>query len=174
MIYIIRHGETDWNVEGRYAGRMNIPLNKKGIEQARKLKEKFKNIKIDIVITSPLIRAIQTADEIVNNEKIIDYRIIERSKGELEGKLKSEITWKIDFNNSNEKKYNIESIDEFRKRIYDFLNEIKEKYKGKNVLIVTHAGVCLYIREYFEGKPSSGNYSEYKLKNCECLKYKNM
>ena len=54
------------------------------------------------------------------------------------------------------------------------LNEIKEKYKGKNVLIVTHAGVCLYIREYFEGKPSSGNYSEYKLKNCECLKYKNM
>ena len=49
MIYIIRHGETDWNVEGRYAGRMDIPLNKKGIEQARKLKEKFKNIKIDIV-----------------------------------------------------------------------------------------------------------------------------
>ena len=141
MIYIIRHGETDWNVEGRYAGRMNIPLNKKGIEQARKLKEKFKNIKIDIVITSPLIRAIQTADEIVNNEKIIDYRIIERSNGELEGKLKSEITWKIDFNNSNDKKYNIESIDEFRKRIYDFLDEIKEKYKGKNVLIVTYAGV---------------------------------
>lgn len=174
MIYIIRHGETDWNVEGRYAGRMNIPLNKKGIEQARKLKEKFKNIKIDIVITSPLIRAIQTADEIVNNEKIIDYRIIERSNGELEGKLKSEITWKIDFNNSNDKKYNIESIDEFRKRIYDFLDEIKEKYKGKNVLIVTYAGVWLYIREYFEGKPSSGNYSEYKLKNCECLKYKNM
>lgn len=174
MIYIIRHGETDWNVEGRYAGRMNIPLNKKGIEQARKLKEKFKNIKIDIVITSPLIRAIQTADEIANNEKIIDYRIIERSNGELEGKLKSEITEKIDFNNSNEKKYNIESIDEFRKRIYDFLDKIKEKYKGKNVLIVTYAGVWLYIREYFEGKPSSGNYFEYKLKNCECLKYKNM
>lgn len=104
MIYIIRHGETDWNAEGRYAGRMDIPLNKKGIEQARKLKEKFKNIKIDIVITSPLIRAIQTADEIVNNEKIIDYRIIERFNGELEGKVKSEITWKIDFNNSNEKK----------------------------------------------------------------------
>lgn len=174
MIYIIRHGKTDWNVEGRYAGRMNIPLNENGIEQARKLKEKFKNIKIGIVITSPLIRAIQTADEIVNNEKIIDYRITERSNGELEGKLKSEIIEKIDFNNSNDKKYNIESIDEFRKRIYDFLDEIKEKYKGKNVLIVTHAGVCLYIREYFEGKPSSGNYSEYKLKNCECLKYKNM
>ena len=33
MIYIIRHGETDWNVEGRYVGRINIPLNKKGIEQ---------------------------------------------------------------------------------------------------------------------------------------------
>ena len=93
------------------------------------------------MITSPLIRAIQTADEIANNEKIIDYRITKRSNGELEGKLKSEITEKIDFNNSNDKKYNIESIDEFRKRIYDFLDKIKEKYKGKNVLIVTHAGI---------------------------------
>ena len=94
MIYIVRHGQTNLNVEGRYGGRIDTPLNKEGIAQAKKLKEKFKNIKLDIVITSPLIRTIQTANEITSKEKITDERIIERSNGDLEGKLKSEITEK--------------------------------------------------------------------------------
>lgn len=173
MIYIVRHGQTNLNVEGRYGGRIDTPLNKEGIAQAKKLKEKFKNIKLDIVITSPLIRTIQTANEITSKEKITDERIIERSNGDLEGKLKSEITEKIDFNDPNEKRYNIESIVEFRNRIYNFLDEVKEKYKGKNVLIVTHAGVGIYMRAYFEGEPSSGNYYDYKLENCEYLEYEN-
>ena len=173
MIYIVRHGQTNWNIEGRYGGRIDTPLNEEGIVQAKKLKEKFKNIKLDVVITSPLIRTIQTANEITNKEKITDERIIERSNGDLEGKLKSEITEKIDFNDPNEKRYNIESIVEFRNRIYNFLDEVKEKYKGKNVLIVTHAGVGIYIRTYFEGEPSSGNYYDYKLGNCEYLEYEN-
>ena len=118
MIYIVRHGQTNWNIEGRYGGRIDTPLNEEGIAQAKKLKEKFKNIKLDVVITSPLIRTIQTANEITNKEKITDERIIERSNGDLEGKLKSEITEKIDFNDPNEKRYNIESIVEFRNRIY--------------------------------------------------------
>lgn len=71
------------------------------------------------------------------------------------------------------KRYNIESIVDFRKRIYNFLDEIKEKYKGKNVLVVTHAGVGIYIRTYFEGEPESGNYYDYKLGNGKYLKYEN-
>lgn len=173
MIYIVRHGQTDWNVEGRYGGRVDIPLNEKGLTQAKELKDKFKDIKLDVVITSPLIRTIQTANEITDKEKIIDERIIERSNGELEGKLKSEITEVIDFNDPNEKRYNIESIVDFRRRIFDFLDDITEKYKGKNVLVVTHAGVGLYMRTYFEGEPPSGNYADYKLKNCEYLEYEN-
>lgn len=72
--------------------------------QARKLKEIFKEIKFDVVITSPLVRVIETANEITDIEMITDERIIERSNGELESKLKSEITEDIDFNNQNEKK----------------------------------------------------------------------
>lgn len=71
--------------------------------QARKLKEIFKEIKFDVVITSPLVRAIETANEIADIEMITDERIIEKSNGELESKLKSEITEDIDFNNQNEK-----------------------------------------------------------------------
>lgn len=173
MIYIVRHGQTNWNKEGRYAGRKDIPLNEEGILQAKQLKEKLRNVKFDVVITSPLKRALQTAQEITDQEIIIDERIIERSNGELEGKLKNEIKEKIDFNDPNEKKYNIEPITEFKKRIYNFLDEVKEKYKGKNVLIITHAGVGIYIRTYFEGEPPSKNYYDYKIPNCAFLEYEN-
>lgn len=103
MIYVVRRGETNYNVEGRYGWRIDIPLNENGIMQARKLKEIFKDIKFDVVITSPLVRAIETANKITDIDMITDERIIERSNGELESKLKSEITEDIDFNNHNEK-----------------------------------------------------------------------
>lgn len=173
MIYIIRHGQTDWNVEGRYAGRIDIPLNKTGINSAKKLKEKFKNKRIDVVISSPLIRAQQTAKCITDKELILDDRIIERSNGDLEGKLKTEIEDEIDFNDPNEVKYNIESISDFRNRIEDFFNEIDNKYKNKNVLIVTHAGVSIYAKCHYEGEPDNHDYSSYKLGNCEILEYDN-
>ena len=173
MIYIVRHGETDYNVEGRFAGRLDIPLNNKGINQAYALHEKLKNIKFDLVISSPLSRALETAKIITNNKIIIDNRIIERSNGELEGKLKSELTIIPDFNDPNESKYNIENINDFRKRIFEFFTDLNKNYKGRNILIVTHAGVGIYARCFFEGEPKDGNYKNYKINNCEVIKYFN-
>lgn len=172
MIYIVRHGETDYNVEGRYGGRIDVELNSKGIEQAYTLQNELKDIRFDKVISSPLKRALKTAQIITDSEITIDERIIERDNGELEGKLKQDCPPNIDFNNPNTG-YGIESIIYFRKRIFDFFDEITEKYKGKNVLIVTHAGVGIYARCYFEGEPRDKNYSIYKIKNCEVVKYEN-
>ena len=173
MIYIVRHGQTNYNVEGRYGGRIDVLLNEKGISQANELKKILKDIKFDVVISSPLRRAYQTAKIICDNDIITDKRIIERDNGELEGKLKSEIDEFPDFNDPNETRYNIENIVDFRNRIYDFFSEIKEKYRGKNILIVTHAGIGIYARCFFEGEPSDGNYMNYKLNNCEVLEYEN-
>ena len=173
MIYIVRHGQTDWNLNGRYGGRIDVPLNVKGIEQANALKEELKNIKFDKIFSSPLIRAYMTAQIISDSEIIKDDRIIERSNGDLEGKLKSEIMDIIDFNDPYETKYNIESIIEFRARINNFFDEITANYKGKNVLVVTHSGVGIYARCYFEGEPLNKDYTNYKLKNCEIIKYDN-
>ena len=172
MIYIVRHGQTDYNVEGRYAGRIDVELNEKGIEQANIIKEELKNINFDMVFSSPLKRAFTTASIITNNEITVDKRIIERSNGKLEGKLKTEINDDIDFNDPNLTKYNIENINDFRNRIYNFFDEII-KYKDKNILVVTHAGVGIYARCYFEGEPSNNDYSKYKIKNCEVIKYEN-
>ena len=173
MIYIVRHGQTKYNVEGRYGGRIDVPLNEKGIKQAYELHEILKNIKFDIVFSSPLKRALKTAEIICNNDILKDDRIIERDNGDLEGKLKSEILKFPDFNDPNEKRYNIENIIDFRNRIYDFFSDIKNNYKGKNILIVTHAGVGIYARCFFEGEPRDGNYMNYKMCNCEVLKYIN-
>ena len=172
MIYIVRHGQTDYNLEGRYAGRIDVELNEKGIEQANIIKEALKNIHFDMVFSSPLKRALTTASIITNNEIIVDNRIIERSNGKLEGKLKTEINDDIDFNDPNLTKYNIENINDFRNRIYNFFDEIT-KYKDKNILVVTHAGVGIYARCYFEGEPDNNDYSKYKIKNCEVIKYNN-
>ena len=56
---------------------------------------------------------------------------------------------------------------------YVSFDELCEKYVGKDVLVVTHAGVSIYVRCYFEGEPKDGNYNNYKLKNCEVLQYDN-
>ena len=173
MIYIVRHGQTDWNVEGRYQGRIDVELNEKGIEQAQKIREKLNGVKFDKVFSSPLKRAIKTAEIITSNDIIVDDRLVERCNGELEGKLKSDINVNIDFNDPNENRLGIENIDVFRKRIKNFFEEISIKYKGKNVLVVTHAGVSIYARCFFEGEPDDGNYSNLKLKNCEVLEYNN-
>lgn len=173
MIYIVRHGETDYNVEGRYGGRIDVELNEKGTNQAYTIHEKLKNVKFDYVFSSPLKRACKTARIICNNDIIKDERIIERNNGDLEGKLKTEITEVIDFNDPNEKRYNIENIVDFRKRIYNFFEEITKKYRGKNVLVVTHAGVGIYARCFFEGEPKDNDYMNYKMENCEIIKYKN-
>ena len=170
MIYITRHGETEWNVEGRCAGRTDVELNETGLKQAQEIKEKLSNIKIDRVISSPLKRAYQTAKIISDKDIIIDDRIIERCNGELEGKLRSEAPKDIDFNDPNVG-YGIESIIDFRNRIENFCKELEIKYKNQNVLVVTHAGVSIYIRCYFEGEPKDNNYSNYRLKNCEIIEY---
>ena len=169
-LYIVRHGQTDYNVTGRFAGRLDIPLNDVGINEAYEVKNKLNGIKFDKVYSSPLSRALETAKIITDEDIITDETIIERSNGELEGKLKSEISSLPDFNDPNEKRFNIESITDFRNRINDFLDDITA-LDYENVLVVTHAGVGIYMRCYFEGEPKNNNYYLYKIKNCEIIEY---
>lgn len=173
MIYIVRHGQTDWNITGKIQGHTDIELNKQGENQALIVKEKLNGIKFDKVFSSPLKRALKTAQLIYDGEIIIDERLKERYNGELEGKNKNDVKVFPDFNDPNETMYNIESLTNFRNKIKSFVDDIKTNYKGKNVLIVTHAGVCIYIKCYFEGEPKDNNYENYRLKNCEVLTYEN-
>ena len=87
MIYITRHGQTDWNVQKKVMGRCDEPLNQNGLKQAEETRKKLIDIDIDLIICSPLKRTKHTA-ELINVNKvpiIYDDRIIERDFGEFEG-----------------------------------------------------------------------------------------
>jgi len=169
MIYIVRHGQTDWNLEGRTQGHSDIALNQTGINQANILKEKLKDIKFDKVFSSPLKRAYETASIITNNPIVKDIRLIERYGGILEGTLAKDNPKDIRYNDPNETRFGIENILDFRSRIFNFFDEITDKYPDENILVVTHAGVSIYAKVYFEGEPIDNNYESLKLKNGQVL-----
>lgn len=171
-IYVTRHGQTDWNVQGKTQGRADIELNEVGIKQAKQTKEELKNIDIDLIICSPLKKAKKTA-EIINEGRniqiIFDNQIIERNFGEFEGKkIKFDEFWDY---NAHPRYQRAETIQEIISRISNFLDKIKEEYKDKNVLLVTHGGVSIAINCYFKGIPEDGKLINYCLHNCEVQEF---
>lgn len=171
MIYLVRHGQTDWNLQGKNQGQTDTELNQTGIEQAKVIAEQLKSIKFDVVLSSPLKRALKTAQIIYDGIITPDDRLIERCNGELEGCIGSNAL--INFADPNDTRYGVEPLPVFRKRITEFWDDVMKKYLGKNVLVVTHAGITIYSQAYFKGEPKDGNYSYYKVKNCEILQFEN-
>jgi broad specificity phosphatase PhoE len=145
-LYLIRHGQTDWNVEGRVMGRQEIPLNKQGLEQSKKLATWFREKKIGKLYSSPVKRAFDTACFIEKTTKIKtikDERITEVNFGQWDGKiygdLKKEPGFKIyyDYFDANvipggEKYTDVE------KRVIDFYNE-QISGNACDVAMVSHA-----------------------------------
>lgn len=171
-IYIVRHGQVPHNALKQY-NTTDEDLTDLGIEQAEELREMIKNTKFDIVISSPLIRAVHTANIInINNKEIIfDDRIKERSCGDLSGKP-LEVTNREEYwNYYTTIKYGTsENIQDFFKRVHNFLDELKTK-DYENVLIVAHSGVSKAFSGYFEGI-QDGKFLNRGLKNCEIKEYK--
>lgn len=126
-IYIVRHGQVPHNALKQY-NTTDEDLTDLGIKQAKKLREMIKDMKFDIVISSPLIRAVHTANIInINNKEVIfDDRIKERSCGDLSGKP-LEVTNREEYwNYYTTIKYGTsENIQDFFKRVYNFLDELK-------------------------------------------------
>lgn len=185
-IFIIRHGQTEWNALGKLQGRQDIKLNEVGKEQALTTGEKIKNEKIDIIITSPLKRARETA-EIINKqfnvEIVEDDRLMERCYGDLEGITKVELKEKkIQYPEiddacnylKNIDIFNMETIQDLCARIYECLDEITTKYKDENVLIVTHGSSSIPIKCYFMKYPLENLVNREKIKgleNCEVVEF---
>lgn len=174
-ILLTRHGQTEWNVLKKVQGKADIELNEKGIQQAEETREILKNEKIDLILCSPLKRAIQTA-EIINRgrniEMIIDERISERDFGEFEGMINTEFDFNTFWSYKQNLKYNkAENIKDFFERIYSFLDSVKNEYVGKRILIVSHGGVSIPVKCYFDGIPDLETLLPLSLKNCEVAKY---
>ena len=174
-LYVVRHGQTEWNVLKKMQGSADIPLNERGIEQAEQTKSNLERKNFDMIFCSPLIRAKQTAD-VINSDKnlniIFDDRLRERNYGEFEGTSKSSFNyndfWAYNKNLNYEK---AENVQVFFKRIYDFLDEIKDKYQDKNILIICHAGVLKAIECYANGMMKDEDIGPFLPDNASVLEY---
>lgn len=174
MLYVTRHGQTEWNLENKVCGITNINLTDKGIEQAKYLAEKLSKCEIDIIISSPMKRAKKTSEIILNiicADIILDDRLFEQNYGIYEGAQRDN----IDFQKAKKQfaiKYpHGESMFQVTQRVYNLIDEIKEKYSSKNILIISHGGVCRVIHTYFNDIANE-DFGKYVLGNCEIKAYK--
>ena len=180
LIYIVRHGLTEWNKLKKLQGAADVPLAKEGILLAEKTGEALRNVKFDICFTSPLSRAKQTAEYVLGKRDvpiIPDKRIQEMSFGEFEGLCCREEGWNIpdpgfrNFFNAPEvyqPPKGGESFEEVRARLKNFLEELyqKEELQDKNVLLSTHGAALCGILSLMKGLPISGYWQQGVHKNC--------
>lgn len=145
MIYIVRHGETQWNAEGRIQGRQDIALNDRGRKQIEDAAKELQGHVFDALITSPLSRAKESGDIFAKfvdaKQRVIDPRIIEREFGELDGVHFSEDARHRLY---QEKVQGAESLEDVAQRMYDAIQEISETYTG-DVLIVSHGSAITQL-----------------------------
>ena len=180
LIYIVRHGLTEWNKLKKLQGAADVPLAKEGIILAEKTGEALRNVRFDICFTSPLSRAKQTAECVLGKRDvpiIPDKRIQEMSFGEFEGLCCREEGWNIpdpgfrNFFNAPEvyqPPKGGESFEEVRARLNNFLEELyqKEDLQDKNVLLSTHGVALCGILSLMKGLPISGYWQQGVHKNC--------
>ncbi len=160
--FIVRHGETDYNKQNRFQGAIDIPLNETGIAQARESAKKLRNKKIDLIITSPLIRARQTAEIIAKEcgaEIIVENDIRERSFGEWDGMEHDEVKKKYSaesFSRHLDPSFRVpggESWEEITTRMWNAFQKHHAIHRHKNVVIVGHGGVARTLQNKIKGIP---------------------
>jgi uncharacterized phosphatase len=170
-ICLVRHGQTDWNFSGIIQGREDIPLNIVGKEQARQSAEFLSKEKWDMIISSPLSRALETAKAIAEftklDEILEDQRFIERDFGQVSGKNVSEYRNKY---NADEIE-NIETMNDLITRTFSALEDVAKNNEGKRIIIVAHSHTIKSIlhaidseKVNFETKLNNAcaSYVEYK------------
>ncbi len=178
-LYIVRHGETDWNKARKIQGQVDIPLNTFGRHLAEETGKGLAKIPFELCISSPMGRAVETAKLILAGRDvpiITDERIIEMAFGVWEGGCCSEEGWNLpqefrDFFEAPERYRAPEGGEDFymvRKRLGHFLEELYQKkdLQDKNILITTHGAALCGMLNVIKQKPVSEYWGGGVHKNC--------
>ena len=173
MLYLTRHGQTDWNVQRRICGITDIGLTEKGRDQALRTAHTLADKNIGIIISSPLKRATETSEIIgkgIGAKIIIDNRLTEQNYGIYEGVDHKDEAF---LRNKRQFAYKYpggESMMQVAARVYPLIEEIKADHRDRNVLIVTHGGICRVIHSYFCDMTNE-EYFNYVHGNCAVGEY---
>lgn len=154
-----RHGQTTLNAKKSFRGRLDPPLDSKGLSQAEDAADALKNdnIKVERVVSSPLLRAVQTADAIAeayNLPVVQDRGLISWNVGFLGGKLKEDFQELLEYFIENKKSVipDGESLDDLEQRTYEFFD--KELRSDKLTCFVTHNSNIVCLQNQIEGNTS--------------------
>ncbi len=153
--YIVRHGETEWNTKKIIQGQLDSPLTQTGVDQVKRTANKLKNIKFDLVFSSDLGRAYQSA-QVIMAQKDVEIKttqlLRERHFGKFAGKkvdffrnqLKKSLAYQAKLNQEEALHYQlhpeIETYEQVARRVIKFIKTNALAYPGKNILVVTHSG----------------------------------
>ena len=176
----MRHGKTDWNLLHKLQGKTDIPLNDMGRQMARDARERYKDIHFDVCFSSPLLRARETAELVLEGRDvpvIIDDRLAEMGFGIYEGTEevfeKPECPVRVLF--FNPEKYEAvggaESLESLIKRTSEFLDEVAMPLvnEGKDVLILGHGAMNSAVIGNIRHKELRDFWAE-GIENCKLIK----
>ena len=173
-VFFVRHGETYWNVENKICGATDIALTPRGHAQALQTGMAIleSGIEFDEIISSPLVRAAETArhiSEITGKPMRLDIRLTEQCFGKYEATARDGEEFaraKMDF---ADRYGDGESMLHLAQRIYNLLDDIREDTE-KTYLLVAHNGIARVIESYFRPMTNQ-EYASFGVKNCAILTY---
>ena len=156
-IYLIRHGQTDWNLQGRFQGREDIMLNETGILQAYECGKALAGEDFKAVITSPLVRARKTAEiiaEVVGAKQfIVDEAITERDFKTISGMTKEERDAFYASGGIDDK----EPFEDLCRRMMDGIRKYAEQFYDNNIIMVSHgASINSVVSVLSNGETGTG------------------
>lgn len=163
-LYLVRHGQTDWNVEGRWQGHADIPLNQAGLAQAEKVAGELAREGLQAIYSSDLQRARQTAMILAAHTDlpvILDARLREIHQGEWQGLLVSEIEARYGeaFQRRRNDPYNVappggETVEQVRQRVVQAFEDIIARHPGARVAVVSHGFALAVAQVHYQGLPT--------------------
>ncbi|MFC4618846.1 histidine phosphatase family protein [Camelliibacillus cellulosilyticus] len=163
-IWLVRHGETEWNRLGKIQGIEDIALNETGIEQAKKVADYLQDEYFSAIISSPLQRALKTAEMIQafnasHPPLVTDHDVVERHYGRLSG-----IPYKELKRYKAMEDQGIETLEALKRRALNVLDRVVKRYNGEKLCIVSHGG---FIKTMLASATDNNKpRSSIKLDNC--------
>ncbi len=159
----IRHGETEWNSEGRFQGHLNSVLNAEGLAQAEALAERLTRERFDLLLSSDLGRALQTASAIAlrtGHEILVEPRLRERRMGIFQGLTPEEVRARYPEEyarfKSHDPDYVIpegESMRQLYERSVACFTELAQCHAGSTLAAVSHGGVLAMLYRHAKAMP---------------------
>ena len=173
-LFFVRHGETYWNVENKICGATDIALTERGHQQAIETGKMIaeQNLQFDEILSSPLIRASETArqiSEITGIPMRIEPRLIEQNFGKFESTARNGAEFQIAKGHFLDRYETGESMMRLGQRIYNLLDDIRKD--EKTYLLVAHNGIARVVHSYFYDMTNE-EYARFGVKNCAVLEYR--